>query len=205
MAAENIGTVTQVMGPVLDIKFEEGQLPDLMNAIEIDNNGTRLVVEVAQHMGDDKVRCIAMSSTDGKIYTYEADIPGDCWFIFAGAIGSWDIVNANRFGPESSEEDQEISADEEVQTQLSTGGKSYKIGGGSYVITFNKETLVFEFATKEAGEPCDVDGNGVIDVADLNIVINVTLGKAVNDKADVTGEGSVDVSDINAVINAMLN
>jgi F-type H+-transporting ATPase subunit beta len=53
------------MGPVLDIKFEDGQLPDLMNAIEIDNNGTRLVVEVAQHIGDDKVRCIAMSSTDG--------------------------------------------------------------------------------------------------------------------------------------------
>ncbi|MCR5770295.1 MAG: F0F1 ATP synthase subunit beta [Butyrivibrio sp.] len=65
MATENIGTVTQVMGPVLDIKFEDGQLPDLMNAIEIDNNGTRLVVEVAQHIGDDKVRCIAMSSTDG--------------------------------------------------------------------------------------------------------------------------------------------
>jgi len=65
LATENIGTVTQVMGPVLDIKFEDGQLPDLMNAIEIDNNGTRLVVEVAQHIGDDKVRCIAMSSTDG--------------------------------------------------------------------------------------------------------------------------------------------
>ena len=65
MATENIGTVTQVMGPVLDIKFEDGQLPDLMNAIEIDNNGVRLVVEVAQHIGDDKVRCIAMSSTDG--------------------------------------------------------------------------------------------------------------------------------------------
>ncbi|WP_026506510.1 F0F1 ATP synthase subunit beta [Butyrivibrio sp. MC2013] len=65
MAAKNTGTVIQVMGPVLDIKFEDGQLPDLMNAIEIDLNGKRLVVEVAQHIGDDKVRCIAMSSTDG--------------------------------------------------------------------------------------------------------------------------------------------
>jgi F-type H+-transporting ATPase subunit beta len=60
------------MGPVLDIKFEEGQLPDLMNAIEIDNGGTRLVVEVAQHIGDDKVRCIAMSSTDGLTRGTEA-------------------------------------------------------------------------------------------------------------------------------------
>ena len=65
MAAKNIGTVTQVMGPVLDIKFEDGQLPDLMNAIEIENQGKRLVVEVAQDIGDDVVRCIAMGSTDG--------------------------------------------------------------------------------------------------------------------------------------------
>ncbi len=65
MATQNIGTVTKVMGPVLDIKFQDGQLPDLMNAIEIDNHGSRLVVEVAQHIGDDVVRCIAMSSTDG--------------------------------------------------------------------------------------------------------------------------------------------
>jgi len=53
------------MGPVLDIRFQEGQLPDLMNAIQIDNGGERLIVEVAQHIGDDVVRCIAMSSTDG--------------------------------------------------------------------------------------------------------------------------------------------
>lgn len=65
MATYNIGKVIKVMGPVLDIKFEEGQLPDLMNAIEIDNHGERLVVEAAQHIGDDVVRCIAMSSTDG--------------------------------------------------------------------------------------------------------------------------------------------
>ena len=65
MATENIGKVIKVMGPVLDIRFQEGQLPDLMNAIQIDNGGERLIVEVAQHIGDDVVRCIAMSSTDG--------------------------------------------------------------------------------------------------------------------------------------------
>ncbi|MBQ2737666.1 MAG: F0F1 ATP synthase subunit beta, partial [Clostridia bacterium] len=62
---ENIGRVIQIIGPVLDIKFEGGKLPDLLNAIEIEHEGGKLVCEVAQQLGDDVVRCIAMSSTDG--------------------------------------------------------------------------------------------------------------------------------------------
>ena len=62
---KNTGTVSQIMGPVLDIRFPEGQLPDLLSAIEISNNGDKVVAEVAQHIGDNVVRCIAMSSTDG--------------------------------------------------------------------------------------------------------------------------------------------
>ena len=66
MAKGSIGTVAQVIGPVLDIKFNDGELPQLLSAIEVDNgSGKKLVVEVAQHIGDDVVRCIAMSSTDG--------------------------------------------------------------------------------------------------------------------------------------------
>ena len=61
----NIGTITQVVGPVLDIRFPDGQLPNLLNAIEIDNRGKKLTVEVAQHIGDNVARCIAMASTDG--------------------------------------------------------------------------------------------------------------------------------------------
>ncbi len=61
----HIGTITQVVGPVLDIRFPDGQLPNLLNAIEIDNRGKKLTVEVAQHIGDNVVRCIAMASTDG--------------------------------------------------------------------------------------------------------------------------------------------
>ena len=61
----NIGTIVQVIGPVLDIRFPDGQLPNLLNAIEIDNRGKKLTVEVAQHIGDNVARCIAMSSTDG--------------------------------------------------------------------------------------------------------------------------------------------
>lgn len=67
MNEKNIGVVVQIVGAVVDIKFEKDKLPNLLNAIEIDNNGQKLVVEVAQHIGDDVVRCIAMSSTDGLV------------------------------------------------------------------------------------------------------------------------------------------
>ena len=62
---QHIGSVVQVIGPVLDIRFEDGQLPNLLNAIELGLNGKKLVAEVAQEIGDNVVRCIAMSSTDG--------------------------------------------------------------------------------------------------------------------------------------------
>ncbi len=63
--AKNIGTVIQVVGPVLDIRFPDDCLPDLLSAIEIKNGDAKIVAEVAQHIGDNVVRCIAMSSTDG--------------------------------------------------------------------------------------------------------------------------------------------
>ena len=62
---KNIGKVIRVIGPVLDIKFENGHLPDLLNAIEIPFGDKTVVAEVASQTGDDVVRCIAMSSTDG--------------------------------------------------------------------------------------------------------------------------------------------
>ena len=70
MAKENmtggtIGKVTQIIGPVVDVRFPEGLLPEITNALEIDMDGKKLTVEVAQHVGDNVVRCIAMSSTDG--------------------------------------------------------------------------------------------------------------------------------------------
>ncbi len=65
MDNKNIGTVVQVIGPVLDIRFADGELPNLLSAIEIENEGRKVVAEVAQHIGDNVVRCIAMSSTDG--------------------------------------------------------------------------------------------------------------------------------------------
>lgn len=61
----NKGLIHQIIGPVVDVKFDPEELPKLNNAIEIDANGRRVVAEVAQHMGDDVVRCVALSSTDG--------------------------------------------------------------------------------------------------------------------------------------------
>ncbi|WP_075876441.1 F0F1 ATP synthase subunit beta [Merdibacter massiliensis] len=69
----NKGKIVQVIGPVVDILFESGELPKLLNAIEIPLKGEKpLIVEVAQHIGDERVRCIAMDSTDGLVRGMEA-------------------------------------------------------------------------------------------------------------------------------------
>ncbi len=72
MPQKNTGKVVQIIGAVVDIKFDKDSLPKLLNAIEIQHNGGTLVVEVAQHIGDDVVRCIAMGSTDGLVRGIEA-------------------------------------------------------------------------------------------------------------------------------------
>ncbi len=72
----NKGTVIQIMGPVLDIRFPEEQLPALLNAVEIPHGETTVVAEVAQHIGDNVVRCVAMNSTDGLSRGAEAHDTG---------------------------------------------------------------------------------------------------------------------------------
>lgn len=67
MAEKNIGRVRQVIGPVVDVEFADGHLPNLLNAIEVKLNDKTIVLEVAQHIGDDFVRCISMDSTDGFV------------------------------------------------------------------------------------------------------------------------------------------
>ena len=77
MATNNIGKITQIIGAVLDIKFTEGNLPEIYEAIKITNkDGGVLVVEVAQHLGDDTVRCIAMGPTDGLVRGMDAEATG---------------------------------------------------------------------------------------------------------------------------------
>ena len=79
--SNNIGKVVQVIGPVVDVRFEAGHLPAIYNAIHIyhdhkAHDRQKIVVEVMQHLGDDMVRCVAMSSTDGMTRGMEAEDTG---------------------------------------------------------------------------------------------------------------------------------
>src|ERR1700744_4720265 len=73
--ANNIGHVTQVIGAVVDVQFE-GELPPILNALETSNNGNRLVLEVAQHLGENSVRCIAMDISEGLVRGQEVHDTG---------------------------------------------------------------------------------------------------------------------------------
>ena len=72
MSDKNIGKVVQVIGPVLDIRFEDGKLPELLNAIQIQNGDKMITAEVAQHIGDNVARCISMNATDGMVRGLDA-------------------------------------------------------------------------------------------------------------------------------------
>lgn len=77
MSDNKIGKITQIIGAVLDIKFAEGYLPEINDAVSVKlDDDSKLVVEVAQHLGDDTVRCIAMGSTDGLVRGMEAEATG---------------------------------------------------------------------------------------------------------------------------------
>ena len=66
MATNIVGTITQVIGAVVDVRFE-GELPSILNALHCDNAGQKLVLEVAQHLGENTVRTVAMDSTEGLV------------------------------------------------------------------------------------------------------------------------------------------
>src|SRR5579884_1413574 len=66
MARNNVGTITQVIGAVVDVRFD-GDLPPILSALHVDNGGRTLVLEVAQHLGENTVRAIAMDTTDGLV------------------------------------------------------------------------------------------------------------------------------------------
>ena len=59
------GKIVQVMGPVVDVEFEDNDLPYIKDALEVDNNGKRCVMEVAQHIGNNTVRCIMLAASEG--------------------------------------------------------------------------------------------------------------------------------------------
>lgn len=144
---------------------------------------------------------------NGDVYTCDFEFTGDNYFIFSGAKGSWDKVNAFRFGPLEANED--VAEGVETTTQLSTNGDaSYKmVCDGKYTVTFNPTALTFKIAKAEAGIKGDVNGDKKVDVADINVIIDIILESATKDEfpaADVNEDGKVDVADINAVIDIIL-
>ena len=72
----NKGKIVQVLGPVVDVEFENNDLPFIKDALEVDNNGKRVVMEVAQHIGNNTVRCIMLASSDGLCKDMEVTATG---------------------------------------------------------------------------------------------------------------------------------
>ena len=94
MAAQNTGKITQVIGAVLDIRFDKGVLPEIIDAVEIRRkDGSTLVAETAQHLGDDIIRCIAMGPTDGLIRGMEAIATGGPISVPVGEVTLGRIFN----------------------------------------------------------------------------------------------------------------
>ena len=94
MAAQNTGKITQVIGAVLDIRFDKGVLPEINDAVEIRRkDGSTLVAETAQHLGDDIIRCIAMGPTDGLIRGLEAIATGGPISVPVGEVTLGRIFN----------------------------------------------------------------------------------------------------------------
>ena len=94
MAAQNTGKITQVIGAVLDIRFDQGVLPEINDAVEIRRkDGSKLVAETAQHLGDDIIRCIAMGPTDGLVRGMEAIATGGPITVPVGEVTLGRIFN----------------------------------------------------------------------------------------------------------------
>lgn len=176
MPQKNIGKVVQIIGAVVDIAFEKDALPNLLNAIEIDNNGEKLVCEVAQHIGDDVVRCIAMSSTDGLVRGVEAVDTGSPITVPVGRETLGRIFNIlgepvdNKPAPETEEKwaihreapsyEEQVAANEILETGIKVidlicpylkGGKIGLFGGAGVGKTVLIQELINNVANQHGG------------------------------------------------------
>ena len=176
MSEKHIGEVVQVTGPVLDIRFPEGELPALLNAIEIDNHGEKLVVEVAQQTGDNMVRCIAMKSTDGLVRGTKAVDTGGPIAVPVGEECLGRVFNLlgetvdNKPAPETAEKwpihrdppsyEEQVPATEILETGIKVvdlicpyakGGKIGLFGGAGVGKTVLIQELIRNIATEHGG------------------------------------------------------
>ena len=175
--ANNIGKITQIIGAVLDIKFTEGNLPEINDAIKVPTrDGKELVVEVSQHLGDDIVRCIAMGSTDGLVRGMDAIATGAPISVPVGenTLGRMFNVLGNRFDeidPPTGVEtwpihrkapafEEQATSQEMLETGIKVvdllcpyqkGGKIGLFGGAGVVKTVLIQELIHNIATEHGG------------------------------------------------------
>ncbi len=177
MAEKNVGKITQIIGAVLDIKFSEGKLPEINDAITIaTKDGGKLTVEVSQHLGDDTVKCIAMGPTDGLVRGMEAVATGAPITVPVGENTLGRMFNVlgepidNKPAPECKEhfpihrkapEFSEQATDTEIlETGIKVvdllcpyqkGGKIGLFGGAGVCITVLIQELIRNIATEHGG------------------------------------------------------
>ena len=173
---KHVGTVIQVMGPVLDIRFGEDTLPELLTAIEVPNGDTTIIAEVAQHIGDNVVRCIAMSSTDGLQRGVEAVSTGAPIKVPVGEACLGRVFNLlgqpiDEAGPVEAQEawpihraaptyDEQETSTEILETGIKVidlicpyakGGKIGLFGGAGVGKTVLIQELIYNIATEHNG------------------------------------------------------
>ncbi len=176
MQNKNIGKVVQIIGAVVDVKFSKDNLPNLLNAIEIMNGDNKIIVEVAQHIGDDVVRCIAMSSTDGLVRGTDAVDTGRSISVPVGKETLGRIFNLlgepvdNKPAPENAERweihretpsfEEQIASSEILETGIKVidliapyqkGGKIGLFGGAGVGKTVLIQELINNVAKEHGG------------------------------------------------------
>jgi F-type H+/Na+-transporting ATPase subunit beta len=174
--AERVGSIVQIIGPVIDVRFNSGELPKIYNALKIDNHGTIIIAEVIQHLGNDMVRCVAMSSSDGLVRGMDAidtggaiqvpvgtEVLGRVFNVLGEPIDKMGPVNAKEFlpihRPAPSFEDQQ-PASEVLETGIKVidllapyakGGKIGLFGGAGVGKTVLIQELIRNIATEHGG------------------------------------------------------
>ena len=172
----NKGIIHQIIGPVIDVKFEPEELPELLNAIHIKMDDRIIVAEVAQHIGDDQVRCVALSSTDGISRGMEAvdtgapitvpvgqEVLGRLFNVLGEPIDEKGPVNAKEFSsihrPAPKFEDQDTNSRIfetgikviELIAPYTKGGKVGLFGGAGVGKTVLIQELINNIATEHGG------------------------------------------------------
>ena len=175
MASENIGRVIQVIGPVVDIEFPNG-VPAIYNAVNIEGGNIRVVVEVEQHLGENRVRCVAMQPTDGMVRGMAAKDTGAAIMVPVGVGTLGRVLNVlgepvDEFGPVKSDKrypihrpapafDQQSTKLEMFETGIKVidliepylrGGKIGLFGGAGVGKTVIIQELIYNLAKKHGG------------------------------------------------------